>query len=297
MRQTLLQTATLKALWRSQILRRRHGLLKARKGLIASLFIDQSESHAPYVDIHSLLVLVLYEDEFRTPDGVVSERTPLRLCGYSAQRRPHGVQWGGVENSRLFKDLTVIPRCYAEGQRIDLRKEDLLGAALELDRRLARVARYPAMQREGLRLPQLWAGFRADRAGFIHGEGPEFELACRQSAVSAELLFSSSARDFEGLKLWPLEWVSGQLEHAATVFAEMAGFWRSQAARIGSFPEGLMGFQGASEFDFYHNQYRRMPWRDNGDTIADRSSDRSHMPGDGGVLSLPVTSVPPVQFA
>ncbi len=297
MHQTLLQSATLKAQWRSQILRRRHGLLEARKGLIASLFIDQSESHAPYVDIHSLLVLVLYEDEFRTSDGVVSERTPLRLCGYSARRRPHGVQWGGVENSRLFKDLTVAPRFYAEGQRLDLRKEDLLGAALELDRRLARVARCPAMQREGVRLPRLWAGFHTPIAGLIRGEGPEFESACRQTAVSAEVLFSSGARDFEGLKLWPLEWVSDQLEHSATVFAEMAGFWRSQVARIGSFPEGLMGFQGASEFDFYHNQFRRMPWRNNGDTSADRSSNRSHVRGDTGVLSLPVTSLPTAQFA
>ena len=92
--------------WRQQI--RTHcdpRSVAARKGFAALSFVDHANSAAAFVDINNLSVVIVFEDESHRYD-----HAPLRLCCYDVSRVPHGVRWGGVDNCRLFKDLTLVPR-------------------------------------------------------------------------------------------------------------------------------------------------------------------------------------------
>jgi hypothetical protein len=236
-------------------------LAAARKRFVALTFIDNANSSLRYANIDDLLLLVLYED------GVRSSRHPsLRLCGYGATRLPDGVRWGGAENCRLFKNLTLAPQRGARNERIDREKRDLLALALKLDRRLSRAARYPSLPWPELRLPRLWAGYRARHTGELVGAGPEFESACELQSVASAELFRSSTRRIDGLVAYPLDWVNSQMESAVAVFAELTLGIRRQICRVEKLPEGLIGFHGASAFDFYNSRFRnrsriRRPWR------------------------------------
>lgn len=159
----------------------------------------------------------------------------------------------------LFKDLTLYPRYDARGQRLGLENGNTLRWALELDRSLTWAARPPAVRSGPVRLPRLWAGYRTSCVPELYGGGPEFEFECSQYGLTEEMVFRKSERQFEDLTLYPLEWVSHQLDLAVTVFAEMRGFQRRQVFCIERFPHDLIGYQGASEFDFYHSRYRRYP--------------------------------------
>jgi hypothetical protein len=132
----------------------------------------------------------------------------------------------------------------------------LLALALKLDRRLSRAARYPAAPWPTLRLPRVWAGFHQNQVRNLLGEGPEFEETCRQCRLSAAVLFQRTARRVFGLVLFPMDWVTSQLEQAATIFAELRPSLRRQTCRIAGVPDGLIGYQGASAFDFYNSRYR-----------------------------------------
>jgi hypothetical protein len=226
----------------------------ARRGFAALAFLDNANTPSPYVDIKDFFVLVLFEDECSS-----NGRTPLRLGGYSVTRISDGVQWGGAENARLDKNLTLAPQHGARGQRIDRGKRDLIAAALRLDRRLTLAARYPAAPWRELRLPRLWAGFRASHAGALRGEGPEFEQACQSQTARPVEIFRSAARQIDGLVAYPLDWVNGQGTSAVAVFAELTLGVRRQVCRIGELPGGLIGFQGASAFDFYNSRFGRQP--------------------------------------
>ncbi len=57
--------------------------------------------------------------------------------------------------------------------------------------------------------------------------------------------------------LHPLEWVSSKLEQAVAVYAELTPRWQRQVYRADSI-NCLMGYQGASEFDFYRSRYRKI---------------------------------------
>jgi hypothetical protein len=247
--------------WRRQMaVRCNPRLVAARKGFVALAFINNACSSSRYANIDDLLVLVLYEDDVR------SSRLPsLRLCGYGATRLPDGVQWG-AENCRLFKNLALAPQRGARNERIDREKRDLLALALRLDRRLGRAARYPSLPWPGLRLPRLWAGYRARHAGELVGAGPEFESACQLQSVASPELFRGSARRIDGLVAYPLDWVNSQLESAVAVFAELTLGIRRQVCRVEELPKGLIGFYGASAFDFYNSRFRNRsrscrPWR------------------------------------
>ena len=71
-------------------------------------------------------------------------------------------------------------------------------------------------------------------------------------------VFHESARKLFGLTLYPLDWVSNQLEYAASVFAEVTPGLRRQVCRFNGLPDGLIGNFGASEFDFYNSRFRRV---------------------------------------
>jgi hypothetical protein len=226
--------------------------VETRKGFVALTFVDQSNTSSKFVDINNLLVVLVYVDNVRRND-----RRSLRLSGYGVSRVRDGVCFGGGENCRIYKDLTLAPQQSARGQRLDCSKHDLLALALKLDRRLSRAARHPAAPWRGLQLPRLWAGFRAHHAGVLQGDGPEFERACRQQGRAGNLLFRDSAHPLHGLTAYPLDWVSSQLESATAIFAEVTPSMRRQICRVGSLPEGLIGFQGASAFDFYNSRFHK----------------------------------------
>lgn len=238
--------------WRRQMAGRFNPrLAAARKGFVALTLIDNGNSSPPYVNIDDLLLLMLYEDDVRH-----GSLPSLRLCGYRVTRLPDGAQWG---NCRLFKNLTLAPRRGARNERIDLEKRDLLALALKLDRRLSRAARYPSLPWPGLRLPRLWAGYRLRHTGELVGAGPEFEQACRLQPFAPAELFRNSARRIDGLVAYPLDWVNSQLESAVAVFAELKLGIRRQICRVGELPKGLIGFHGASAFDFYNSRFRNRP--------------------------------------
>jgi len=239
--------------WRQQILAHcnpRH--VAARKGFAALAFVDQANASSEFVDINNLLVVLVYED-----DAYRSDHRSLRLSGYKVSRVTDGVQWGGAENCRLYKDLTLAPQHGARGQRCDRSKHELLALALRLDRRLSRAARHPAAPWTGMWLPRLWAGFRTHQAETLRGEGPEFERACHKQSRAASEVFRESAHHIAGLTAYPLDWVSAQLGSAVAVFAEVTLGLRRHVCRIDSLSEGLIGFQGASAFDFYNSRFRR----------------------------------------
>ena len=249
----------LTAQWRRQILAHRDPQsIAARQGFVAASFIDQSNARSAFVDIENLLVVLLYEDAFHSCAETPQHRVPLRLVAYGASRVPHGVQWGGVANSWFFKDLMLTPQFGARGQRIDRKKSELMSLALKLDHRLCRAARHPAAPWPVLRLPRMWAGYRQSEARNLAGEGPEFEETRRHDGSSASGLFQSVARREFGLVLFPMDWVTGQLEHAVAIFAEMRLSLRQQTSRIERVPDGLIGYQGASAVDFYSSRYRNV---------------------------------------
>src|SRR5690348_9729909 len=121
----------LTAQWRSQIMTRRNRQSIAdRQGLATATILDHSSSGSTLIEIEKLVFVLLYEDEFQCTAIAPRSRTPLRLAAYGARRVPHGVHWGGVENSRLFKDLTLLPKSRAFGQRIERREVKLISLAL-----------------------------------------------------------------------------------------------------------------------------------------------------------------------
>jgi hypothetical protein len=248
----------LTAQWRRQILAHRDPQsVAARRRFVAASFIDQSNARSAFADIDNLLVVLLYEDTFHSCAETPRNRVPLRLVAYGASRAPHGVQWGGAANSRFFKDLMLTPQFGARGQRIDRKKSDLMSLALKLDQRLCRAARHPAAPWPALRLPRMWAGYRQSEARNLAGEGPEFDEACRHVSESPATLFQTAARHVFGLTLFPMDWVSNQLERATNMFAQLTPSLRRQTCRIEGLPDGLIGYEGASAFDFYSSRYRR----------------------------------------
>jgi hypothetical protein len=240
--------------WRQQLLTHCDPRsVAARKGFVALTFIDHANTSSVFVDIKSLSVVLVFEDESHRYD-----RCPLRLCCYDVSRISNGVLWGGANNCRQFKDLTLVPRQNARGRRLDIAKHELLALALKLNCRLSRAARHSAAPWPSLRLPRLWAGFRARVANELWGAGPEFERAVQMQRAEPIAFFRDTARHIDGLTAYPMDWVSGQLNLATAIFAEVTPGMRRQVGRIGNLPDGLVGFQGASAFDFYNSRFREL---------------------------------------
>jgi hypothetical protein len=248
--------------WRRQILAHRDPQsIAARAGFVAATFVDRGDKLSALVEIERVSAVLLFEE--CSVDQAWPWRVLLRLVSYGANRVPRGVQWGGEENSQLFKDLTLTPQFGARGQRIDKRKVELLSLAGKMNRRISRAARHPAAPSPTLRLPRLWAGFQPRCVQDLCGKGPEFEEACHQRDGSPTSVLRVAARTAYGLVLYPLDWVSDKLERATTVFAELTPSLRRQVFRIEKMPSDLIGFRGAWAFDFFHSRYRRIPHRTN----------------------------------
>lgn len=179
------------------------------------------------------------------------------LAGYSAQRVPWGVAWGGVERHQFLKDLCLSPGVGALGAHLDPQEAPLVELAFQLSQLLERhrTQRWQAV-RKRLELPRLWAGFERAAARRIKGAGPELFALCRRRRQPARMLLQSARRRHQDLVLFPLEWVSHQWREMACVFAEVGRFRRRQLFRLRDPARDLVGYRGAVEFDFFHSRFR-----------------------------------------
>ena len=204
------------------------------------------------VELECLTLVVLYDE----PIG--HDQLALRLAGYSGTQVPWGVMWGGAEQSRFFKDLSLQPVPQGRGLRLDLARPRLLRIGLQLDRDLDRYARHPSLSpRPNLRLPCLWAAFKPEHAAGISGDGPELEAYARRMRKGIADAFSAVRRHHCGLTLHPLAWVSRYWERTATIFVDLARFPRRQVFRLEDLHGNLVGYQDAAEFDFLRSRFRR----------------------------------------
>lgn len=232
--------------WRRQVARRtRRSPQSALRGVGAMGLLVDGNQTSDLVEIEKLFVLIMHDEEF-SPG-----RVAVRLSGYRVSRVEHGVQWGGTANSRLVKDLALAPRQFARGLRVDLTDATLLELALRLDRRIDQALRFqPSVSRRQLRLPGLWAGYQRSHEEKLTGSGPEFQALCERFKIESDSMFRKFRREYQGLVLYPLDFLTDQLGAAVAVFAEMHQFPQCHAFGLGSDASGLVGYLGASAFDF-----------------------------------------------
>ena len=204
------------------------------------------------VELDHMTLVVLY-NEPSSHDQLV-----LRLAGYSGTQVPWGVMWGGAEQNRFFKDLSLQPVPQGRGLRLDLARPRLLRIGLQLERELDRYARHPALPpRPNLRLPCLWAAFTPQHAVGLAGDGPELDAYARRVRKPVVEAFSAVHRRHYGLVLHPLAWVSRHGERTAAIFVDLARFPGRQVFRLDDLPGNLAGYQDAAEFNLFESRFRR----------------------------------------
>jgi hypothetical protein len=254
--ETLLMIATLESpslldQWRQRLGGRRHRRAQPRP-LAALGYLANGPVIDGLIEVEKLCIVILC-DELVRPGHCA-----LRLAGYSASRVPWGVRFGGPENCRFFKDLRLQPVPGGRGYRLDLASTELLQLGLALERELDRCIRYRQRPvREQLCLPKLWAGFQGADAAGITGSGPELEAYAARTGRSPQHLLGHLRRDCFGLALYPLAWVSHHWQQAAAVFADLERFPKRQVFRLQHMPDDLVGYQDATEFDFWKSRFRR----------------------------------------
>jgi hypothetical protein len=230
--------------WRKRLGGRRRHHAQARPLAALGYLIDGPVPEG-LVEIEKLTIILLYDEQLRPG------HCALRLAGYAGRRVPWGVRFGGPGQCRFFKDLSLQPVAGAGGCRLDLASEELLLLGLRLERQLDRHARYrPRRVQPQLRLPKFWAGFRAGDAASIIGDGPELAGYSQRTGKSPRRLLAHLRRDYLGLALFPLAWVSHHWQQAVAIFADLERFPQWQVFRLRHLTNDLSGFQGAAEFDF-----------------------------------------------
>lgn len=233
--------------------RRRRPVSKRRPRSAASVAALGYLAHGPIerglIPIEKLSFVVLYGDATQ----------PGRwLAGYSGQRVPWGVAWGGVERNEFLKDLCLPARIGGRAAQLDLQQAVLVEMAFQLNQCLEpqRRQRLPAVQKR-LELPRVWAGFEPAAANRIKASGPELMALCQRCGEPARTLLRSARRTHRGLVLFPLDWVSHRWREVACVFADVGRFRKRQRFRLREPAQDLVGYRGAAEFDFFHSRFRR----------------------------------------
>jgi hypothetical protein len=69
-------------------------------------------------------------------------------------------------------------------------------------------------------------------------------------------LLQKLRREYFGLVLYPLAWVSHHWQQAVTVFADLDRFPRRQVFRLRHLRDDLIGYPGAAEFNFLESRFR-----------------------------------------
>jgi len=140
--------------WRQRLGRRRRRHARPRP-LAALGYLVNGPLIDDLVEIDKLTTVILYDDPIRP--GYCA----LRLAGYSSSRIPWGVRFGGPEQCRFLKDLSLQPVPGAQGYRLDLASEELLVLGLQLERELDRHARYRQRHvRKQVQLPDDLVGYQ-----------------------------------------------------------------------------------------------------------------------------------------
>jgi len=247
---TAISQSSLLAHWRHRFGGRRRNRAQPRP-LAALGYLVNGAVMDGLVEIENLVLVVLYDE------AMDSGRWALRLAGFGGVRMPWGVKWGGPDQSKFYKDLLLRPVAGTHGLRLDASRIRLLQLAVQLDRQLQRYSGRPwLVRRQRPQLPRLWAGFRASVVAEVTGDGPELASEARRTGKAASRLLEEARRMHEGLTLYPLPWVSHHEAIASAVFADLGSYPRSHVFSLGSLPEGLQGFQGAAEFDFFSSRFR-----------------------------------------
>jgi hypothetical protein len=203
------------------------------------------------IEVEKLTIILLYDEQLRPGHYT------LRLAGYSGSRVPWGVKWGGAEQCRFLKNLLLQPVPNGPGLRLNTASTDLLRLGLQLDRDLERHVRHLSLSvRQSFRLPCLWAGFKPVDAANVTGDGPELEAYSRRTGKSANRLLEGIRREYYGLSLHPLPWVSHHWQQAVAIFADLERFPKRQVFSLCHVPSNLIGFQEAAEFDFVSSRFR-----------------------------------------
>ncbi len=112
--------------WRRQLGRRQ---TDERRPLGASGYLANAPLVGGLIEIEKLVLVVLYDEQHRGA-------AVLSLTGFSGRRVPWGVEWGGHQGSRFFKDLRLQPVPQACGRRIDGNDIKLVQLGLQLDRQV-----------------------------------------------------------------------------------------------------------------------------------------------------------------
>lgn len=135
--------------WRRQIggSQRRTSPHPVRPFVIVSYVIRRNPRRWPLVDLNDITLVALFDEQ------LASGRLATRLTGICGCQTNQGLQFGGPEQCRFDKDLRLRPILGGRGASFDPGRGDLLAFALQLDRYLERVARYPFYPRR--RVPLL----------------------------------------------------------------------------------------------------------------------------------------------
>ncbi len=195
------------------------------------------------IEVEKLTMVLLHDEPIRFG------QCALRLAGHSGSRIPWGVRFGGYAHCRFVKDLMLKPVEGGEGYRVDLADAELMLLGLQLERDLDRNVRFHKRLRDRPSLPKLWAGFPPEFAANITGDGPELAAYAARIGSHPECLLDRLRRDYQGLTLLPLAWVSHHWQQALAIFADLNHFPKRQVFRL--YERGdLASFHDAAEFDF-----------------------------------------------
>ena len=204
------------------------------------------------IEVEKLTMVLLHDEPIRFG------QCALRMTGHCGSRIAWGVRFGGYAHCRFVKDLVLQPLPGGEGYRVDLANEELLLLGLQLERDLDRHVRFHKRLRDRPSLPKLWAGFPPEIAANITGDGPELAAYAASIGTDPMCLFKQLRRDYQGLTLLPLAWVSHHWQQAVAIFADLTHFPKRQVFRLRE-RDDLAGFHDAAEFDFLNRSGVQRP--------------------------------------
>lgn len=198
--------------------------------------------------MHDMKILVVYDE--RIPSGL----RVIRASGYHPQQSEYGISWAGYDQGLFCKYLSSMPRRGRYGAWLDTRNGRTLHAFLHLNQMLT--DEQDTVSNSGvLVLPSTWAGFTTQAASGIKPSGPELEQLCKKFELTTEAMIAKFTRHHNRQKLFPLDWVSDQLDTCVDLYVEPASAPFAQVI-AGEENGNFRGYQGSSEYDFFANRCR-----------------------------------------
>jgi len=149
----------------------------------------------------------------------------VQLRGYRPRLVGDAVDW--TADVVLRKSLSLSPRPYARGRRLDSRWQSLCDLALRLDHRLQQAQRHlRRIEQTPIRWPRLWAAFSPEAAERLTGRGDELSALCRKFKLSRRSMLTKFSRAIGGRTLVPKNWVD---QPGDSVWADLSGVTPRQA--------------------------------------------------------------------